>query len=462
MVAPQFISDMHGKLNTLQKAHRSGKLRPYAYRMSQLEALKRFLVEKDHELNEALWKDLRKSVFESAVTEQGVVVGEIEYALEHLSSWMKTERVATPLINQPGHCEIRREPFGVTLIIGAWNYPINLLLAPLVGAIAGGNATVLKPSEIAAETSRVIAEYLPQYLDPDCVAVLAGGVDETTEILAQPFDFIFFTGSTKVGKIVMGKAAEHLTPVVLELGGKSPTLVLDEASLETAAKRITWGKFMNAGQTCVAPDYILVLPHLEEQLIAELKKAIVEFYGEDPRQSADYCRIVNDRNYERLKAFLSDGELAHGGRTSDQERYIEPTILRSVPDAAAVMQEEIFGPILPILKVKDADEAIAFINQRPKPLALYAFTGDKKLADKVIDSTSAGGVCINDVVMHMPVPELPFGGVGNSGMGSYHGRRSFECFTHAKGILSKTMWPDFALRYPPYAESRMKWLKLLR
>ncbi len=462
MLSSTYSEELDTIMKRLRTSFGAGRTRPYPWRLKQLEALKAFLVERDEELNAALWTDLRKSPYEAAVTEQGLVVAEIDYAIEHLADWMKTERVSTPLINQPGHCEIRREPLGVTLIIGAWNYPINLILAPLVGAIAGGNASIIKPSEIAVATSAFLAKVMPEYMDTDAFAVLEGGIDETQAILAKEFDLIFFTGSTKVGKIVMSKAAEHLTPVILELGGKSPTMVLDGKSIEVTAKRIAWGKFMNAGQTCVAPDYVLVLAEFEQALIHELKKSIVEFYGENAEISPDYCRIVNDRNYERLSRFLVDGKLEIGGRVNRGERYIAPTVISGVSLQSPIMQEEIFGPILPIITISNLDEGIRYINKNPKPLALYIFSSEKSVVEKVLRETSAGGVCVNDVVMHMPVPELPFGGVGASGMGNYHGRRSFESFTHAKGILSKSTWPDFAIRYPPYVESRAKWLKMLR
>ncbi|HYX37760.1 MAG TPA: aldehyde dehydrogenase family protein [Oligoflexus sp.] len=461
MAPAGYDRNLENTLNKLRSSFREGTTRPLSWRMKQLEALKTFLVERNEELNAALWQDLRKSSHEAAVTEQGLVIAEIDDALEHLAEWMKTEKVAIPLINQPGYCEIRREPFGLTLIIGAWNYPVNLIPAPLVGAIAGGNVAVIKPSEIAAATSSVLARYLPEYLDPNCIAVMEGGVEETQAILAQPFDFIFYTGSSRVGKIVMTKAAVHLTPVFLELGGKSPTIVLDDKELGVTARRITWGKFINAGQTCIAPDYVLALPHLVQPLIAAIKGAIKEFYGEDAEQSPDYCRVVNDKNFERLSRFLGDGKLEIGGKTNPKERYIAPTVLSHVSPESPIMQEEIFGPLLPILPIANVEEAIQFVNLRPKPLALYIFSGDKPAVEKVLAETSSGGVCINDVVMHMPVPELPFGGVGASGMGSYHGRRSFESFTHAKGILIKGRWPDFAIRYPPYVDSQAKLAKIL-
>ncbi|MBC7660895.1 MAG: aldehyde dehydrogenase family protein, partial [Chitinophagaceae bacterium] len=330
MLNVSYTKNLEATIRTLRTSFNEGKTRTLEWRLDQLKALKAFLVERDDELNAALWKDLHKSPFEAAVTEQGLVIAEVDHAIEHLASWMKKEKVSTPLINQPGHCEIRREPYGLNLIIGAWNYPINLILAPLVGAIAGGNVTIIKPSELASATSSVLAKFLPEYLDPTCFAVMEGGVDETQAILDQEFDFIFFTGSPKVGKIVMAKAAPHLTPVVLELGGKSPALVLDDAAIEVTAKRIAWGKFMNAGQTCVAPDYVLVLPQFEQALVKEIQKALVEFYGDDAEKSPDFCRIVNEANFARVSNFLKDGTVVFGGKTNAESRYIAPTLLTNV------------------------------------------------------------------------------------------------------------------------------------
>jgi aldehyde dehydrogenase (NAD+) len=445
----------------LRATCRSGRTREYSWRISQLKALKAFLQERDKEICEALWKDLRKGPFESALSEQGLVIDEIDHTLKNLSDWMRPESVSTPLIDQPGKSQIRHDPYGVVLIMSAWNYPINLLLAPMVGALAGGNAVVLKPSELAPAVSALIAEQIPKYLDPQAVIVVEGGVPETQALLDVPFDYIFFTGSGTVGKIVMAKAAQFLTPVTLELGGKSPALVMSSAALKVSAKRIAWGKFMNAGQTCIAPDYVLVHASLEEAFISELKTSIVSFYGNDPKNSPDYCRIVNDRNFERLTGLLEGGEIFHGGDVDSKERYIGPTVLRNLRPDAPAMAQEIFGPILPVLTVSSLDEAIAFVNQRPKPLALYLFSDDSVERERVLIETSSGGVCINDVVMHMPSHFLPFGGVGPSGMGHYHGKRSFDTFTHQKGVMAKSTWPDIPIRYAPYSDSNLKWARRL-
>ncbi len=460
-VSAEFQKNLTDGLARLRATFKSGKTRSYDWRMGQLSALKRLLDENDEAINAALWKDLHKSPFECTVTEQGVVRGEIEDALKNLRSWMKTETMMAPLIDQPGSCEIRHDPLGVTLIIGAWNFPINLLLAPLVGAISGGNAAILKPSEMSVAVSHVIAELVPKYLDQDAFLVLEGAVAETDLILDQHFDLIFFTGSGPVGKIVMGKAAQHLTPVVLELGGKSPTLICKDANLKVAAKRVAWGKFMNSGQTCIAPDYVIIDASVEEQFVDLLTKAIFEIYGKDPKQSPDYGRIVNAKNYDRLLSLLKDGEVVTGGVSDSSERYIAPTILVNVSAESKVMQEEIFGPILPVLPMVDLDAMIEFVNSRDKPLALYVFSEDRAKQERVLCETTAGGAAVNDVVMHMPIAGLPFGGVGPSGMGSYHGKYSFGTFTHAKGVLKKSTWIDVPLRYAPYTKASQDWVKRL-
>src|SRR4051812_28169654 len=440
---------------------RSGRTRPVSWRRAQLEALKRLLKEEESAIFEALWADLRKPRLEGYLTEVGFVIEEIDDALRHLDGWMKPERKHTSLLAQPGRSWTTHDPLGVVLVIGTWNYPVQLLLAPLVGALAGGNAAVLKPSEIAAHTSALMADLLPRHLDPEAVAVIQGGADETQALLDERFDLIFFTGGSRVGQIVLEKAARHLTPVVLELGGKSPCLVDRDASLEVAARRIAWGRFSNAGQTCVAPDYVLVHEAVELELLAHLRAAVTAFYGDDPRVSPDYCRIVNGRNFERLSKLLHNGEVVCGGKAEAEERYIAPTILRRVSPEAPVMQDEIFGPILPVLAVPSMDAAIEFVTDRSSPLALYVFSNDEATQHKVIDRTSSGNACINDVLLHMVVPELPFGGVGESGMGRYHGRWSFETFTHRKGVLARSIHLDLPVRYPPYSDGHLTLLKLI-
>ena len=451
------------KVAEARASFRGGRTRPSSWRSKSASSRPpgALLKKEASRIFEALWADLRKPRLEAYLTEVGFVKGEIDDALEHLEKWMRPERKHTSLLAQPGRSWTTHDPLGVVLVIGAWNYPINLLLAPLVGALAGGTVAVLKPSEIAAHTSALTADLVPRYLDPEAVSVVEGGALETQSLLDERFDLIFFTGGSHVGQIVLEKAAKHLTPVVLELGGKSPCLVDRDASLEVAARRIAWGRFSNAGQTCVAPDYVLVHEAVELELLAHLRAAVTSFYGDDPRVSPDYCRIVNDRNFERLSKLLRDGEVVCGGKAEAKERYIAPTILRSVSPEAPVMKDEIFGPILPVLTVPSMDAAIEFVTDRPKPLALYLFSNNEATQQKVVDRTSSGNACINDVIMHMVVPELPFGGVGDSGMGRYHGQWSFETFTHRKGVLSRTNHLDFPVRYPPYTDGHLALMKLI-
>lgn len=445
----------------LRRAYESGVTRPLEWRLAQLRQLLRLLEENEDALLEALRDDLGKCQFEGFIGEIGFLAGEIKYTLKHLKSWLKPQRVKAPLPVQPAKARIHSEPLGVVLIIAPWNYPLQLALAPLVGAISGGNTAVIKPSEVAAATSAIIARLVPKYLDRDAVSVIEGGVPETTTLLAQRFDHIFYTGNGNVGRVVMKAAAEHLTPVTLELGGKSPCVVDEEADLEVAARRIVWGKYFNAGQTCVAPDYILVHERVEPRLLDKLRETIREFYGEDPKQSRDYARIVNERHHARLSRLLGSGDVVTGGEADVGDKYIAPTVLKDVSPDSPVMQDEIFGPILPVIRVKNVDEAIDFINEREKPLALYVFTNDKERARRVIDRTSSGGACINDCVSHLLPPELPFGGVGPSGMGAYHGKATFDTFTHKKSVLDKATKLDAPLRYPPYVDQKLKWAKRL-
>ncbi|MBC7712197.1 MAG: aldehyde dehydrogenase family protein [Rhizobacter sp.] len=440
------------------KTNFATKPRDFIWRKSQLEGLKKLLVENDEALNAAMWKDLHKPPFECSATEQGIVISEIDFMLSHLESLMKPTHVSTPLYNQIGSSMIVHEPFGITLVIGAWNYPINLLLAPVVGAIAGGNAVIVKPSEISAHTGHLIAELIPKYLDTDLIGVVEGGPEETGLLLDKKFDLIFFTGSGTVGKIVMAKAVPNLTPVILELGGKSPAMILADADIHVTAKRLTWGKCMNAGQTCVAPDYVLIHSSVKEKFITEMRKTIGEFYGESIVKNDDYCRIINQKNFDRLVGLISGSNILLGGATDNETLFIEPTLLESTGDSK-VMQEEIFGPLLPVIVMDDLDSMIEFVNARAKPLALYLFTEDDEKAEKVIRMTSSGGVSVNDVIMHMASPTLPFGGVGASGMGNYHGDFSFRTFTHAKAVIKKSTAVDVPLRYAPYTETKLKWMK---
>jgi aldehyde dehydrogenase (NAD+) len=459
VITPSFslhLDSLHARLTAAVKPNS----RSYDWRVAQLNALKRLLTENEKALLAALWKDLHKPPFECAATEQGFVITEINHALRYLASWMKPERHFAPIYNQPGRCETRFDSRGLVLIIGAWNYPIQLLFAPLVAAIAAGNSAILKPSEITTATATLIAELVPKYLDQDSFGVVEGGPEETGTLLDKKFDYIFFTGSGKVGQIVMTKAAAHLTPVTLELGGKSPCAVLDDCDLKVSARRIAWGKFMNAGQTCVAPDYVMVQPKIKDAFLGELKKALREFYGEDPRQSPDYCRIVNAANFDRLVKLKNGSRLVLGGSEAKEELYLAPTVVEA-EWSHELMQSEIFGPILPVLTMPDAGSMIEAINRQPHPLALYIFTNDSARAEEFLSRTTSGGSAVNDVVIQMPVDSMPFGGVGASGMGHYHGHYGFRTFSHAKAVLKKTFWFDLPLRYAPYSAEKLRWFRRL-
>jgi aldehyde dehydrogenase (NAD+) len=447
-------------LELLRGSFESGRTRPLSYRQNQLQGLARFLKEREHDIEQALHLDMGRPAFEVYPSEIALIVAEIALTRKKLASWMKPQRVSTAMACQPGRSFIYREPLGVVLIIGPWNYPLQLLLLPLVGAIAAGNCAVLKPSELAPATSGLIARALPDYLDPACVQIVQGGPAETTALLEERFDHIFFTGGETVGRIVMTAAARHLTPVTLELGGKSPCIVDRHTDLDVAARRIVWGKFYNAGQTCVAPDYVLAHKEIEEPLLARMKKTLHDFFGDDPHSGGDFGRIINSRHYERLMKLLEgSGEVVTGGSGISADRYIAPTILRNIPPDAPVMENEIFGPILPVLKVQDVDHAIAVVNSRPKPLALYVFTSDPAVQAKVLARTSSGGVTVNHTLMHLVNDSLPFGGVGASGMGAYHGRATFETFSHKKSVLVKGTMLDPWFFYPPYNEGKKKWVR---
>jgi aldehyde dehydrogenase (NAD+) len=440
----------------------SRRTRPVDWRTHQLRRLEALLTERETELLDALAADLGKPAIEGYVTETAFTRAEIDFALANLDAWVKPEKVAVPLTQQPARARIVREPLGLVLIIGPWNYPIQLVLAPLVAAIAAGNAAVIKPSELAPASSRLLAQLVPEYLDPECVAVAEGGVAETTALLAEHWDHIFYTGNGTVGRVVMEAAAKYLTPVTLELGGKSPAIVDRHANLEVAAKRIVWGKFVNAGQTCVAPDYVLVDRAVHQPFLDALTETVRSFYGSDPRSSPDYGRIINDRHFARLRGLLeSGGEPLVGGDTDAGDRYVSPTVLTGVDPGAPIMTEEIFGPLLPVLPVDDVDDAIDFVNAREKPLALYVFSENATVAERVIESTSAGGVAVNATVLHLAVPGLPFGGVGASGTGAYHGRAGFETFSHRKSVLTRPTRLDVPVMYPPYKAWKQKLLRRL-
>ena len=444
----QTLSPVENILEKQRQFFATGKTKEIAFRIEQLERLKQAILDRQQAICDAVNADLRRSEFEAYF--EIAAVSEVKYALKRLKSWTKPKRVAMPLDQFPASAWVYPEPLGVALIIGPWNYPFQLLMNPLVGAIAAGNCAILKPSELAENTSRLVADLVRDTFDENYVAAIEGGVETSQQLLAQKFDRIFFTGGTKIGRIVMEAAAKNLTPVTLELGGKSPCIVDADVDLDVAAKRITWGKFINAGQTCIAPDYLLVDRTVKSELLAGIQKYIGEFYGDDPSQSPDLARLISQRHFERVAEFVNDGKVVIGGETKPEERYIAPTVLDEITWDDPVMEDEIFGPILPVLDYTNLSEAIEQINQRPKPLALYIFSRDKQKQQQVLDRTSSGGVCVNDTVMQVGVPELPFGGVGDSGIGSYHGKSSFDTFSHYKSVLKRGLWLDLDWRYAPY------------
>ncbi|KAM9045343.1 aldehyde dehydrogenase, dimeric NADP-preferring isoform 1-T1 [Megaptera novaeangliae] len=432
-------------------AFNAGKTRPLQCRVQQLEGLRRLIREREKDLVGALAADLRKNEWTAYYEEIVYVLEEIDYTIKKLPEWAADEPVEKTPQTQQDESYIHSEPLGVVLIIGAWNYPFSLTIQPMVGAIAAGNAVVLKPSELSENTASLLATTLPQYLDKDLYPVISGGVPETTEVLKERFDHILYTGSTGVGKIVMTAAAKHLTPVTLGLGGKNPCYVDKGCDLDVACRRIAWGKFMNSGQVCAAPDYILCDPSIQNQIVEKLTKSLKEFYGEDAKKSRDYGRIINSLHFQRVMGLMEGQKVAYGGTGDAATRYIAPTILVDVDPQSPVMQEEVFGPIMPIVCVHSLEEAIQFISQREKPLALYVFSLNDKVIKKMIAETSSGGVTANDVIVHVTVPSLPYGGVGSSGMGSYHGRKSFETFSHRRSCLVRPLLNEEALRarYPP-------------
>lgn len=430
----------------------SGATKEFSFRLRQLQKLKDAIRRNEAKIIAALHQDLRKSEFEAYATEIGFTLDSIGYMMKHLKRWMKPVKVKSPLHIFPAKSRILSEPYGTVLIIGPFNYPFQLLIEPLIGAIAAGNCAVLKPSESTPAISTVIEEMIRETFEPSYIRVIQGEKEATNLLIHAKFDYIFFTGSVPVGKIVMEAAAKNLVPVTLELGGKSPVIVDKSANLEIAAKRIIWGKLINVGQTCIAPDYLLVHSDVASQLITLMKHYIQEFYGQDAQRNPDYGRIVNDRQLRRIAGMIQrdQSKVIMGGTVVPEDLYIEPTLLYPADWKDAAMEDEIFGPVLPIMEYTRLDEAIRSINERPKPLALYLFTEDKQVEQEVLARVSFGGGCINDTITHVASTHLPFGGVGGSGIGGYHGRHSFDLFSHSKSIVIRGTKLDLGVVYPPY------------
>lgn len=454
---------MFSKLTEAQKQFfETGRTRDLAFRICQLQLLADAMRKNETVLEEALKKDLGKSAFESYATEIGFVLADIRYTIQNLQKWSAPKRVRTPLYLFPGKSKIQKEPYGSVLILGPYNYPVQLLAEPLVGAIAAGNCAVLKPSELTPHVSEAMYQIVHSTFKEEYIACVEGGVEVNQELLSQKFDYIFFTGSERVGRIVMKAAAENLTPVTLELGGKSPVIIEKTANIKEAARRIAWGKLMNAGQTCVAPDYVLVDESRKQQFLTEMKTAFSHLYGKEIKKNPDFGRIVNERHMERLQKILEQDAkyLFCGGRADTLQRYIEPAILDLGKDQnAASMQEELFGPILPVLSYHKLEDAVRFVNKRAKPLALYLFTKKRSAEKFVLERVSSGGVCVNDTISHLINPDIPFGGVGASGMGQYHGKYSFDTFTHEKSVFYKPADWNLPVCYPPFTKGKMNLVK---
>lgn len=437
-----------GEIRAKQESYfRSGATLDVRTRKANLVAFEKAVLKWEKPLCEALWKDLHKSYEESYIAEVSILLGEIRTHIRNVGKWTRPQRRPTPMKLFPSRSKIISEPLGTALIISPWNYPVQLLLTPLVGVISSGCTAVLKPSPYVPEVSDVIEKMIRDTFPEEYVAVVQGDRNVNTALLEQRWDMIFFTGSPSFGCAVMAAAAKNLTPVVLELGGKSPCIIDKDADIEVAAKRVAWGKSLNAGQTCIAPDYLMLHKNIKDKFLSELEKAFGELLGDDPQKSEHFVRIVNDAAFERLKGYLADGEVVFGGKTDKSERYFSPTVLDHVSPDSPVMQEEIFGPIFPVQTFSSLDEVIRFVSMREKPLALYYFGSQ---GDKVLKHTTSGGSCINDVIMHIANENVPFGGVGMSGMGSYHHKRTFDVFTHYRSVISTPTWIDLPFRYMPY------------
>jgi len=440
----------------------TGQTKDAGFRKARLDTLQKVISENRVKILDALQQDLSKSAYEGYLTEVGIVLDEIRFIKKHLFKWAKARRVRTHLFQFPGSSYIYAEPYGVSLIISPWNYPFQLVIGPLIGSMAAGNCSVVKPSEYAPHTAQVFSEIIRNNFKPDYIAVVEGEAAVSQALLDENFDYIFFTGSVAVGKSVMLAAARHLTPVTLELGGKSPCIVDRDVNLDVTAKRIVSGKFINAGQTCIAPDYLLVHQEIKMALLDRIKFFIHEFYGADPQLSTDYPRIINEKHFLRLAGLMQAGNIIAGGQSDRQSLYIAPTIIDDIAWDDPIMQHEIFGPILPVLAYNDIAQAISRVKELPKPLALYYFSNSRQKGEQIIREASFGGGCINDTLLHFANPHLPFGGTGSSGIGSYHGKKSFETFSHQKSILKRWFRLDVPLRYPPYGNKLKILEKIMR
>jgi len=439
----------------------SGKTLPLSFRKDMLTRLRSAILAHQHEVYDALKKDLNKGEFEAYMTEVGPVMSEINLFLKKMKRWTKPYRVPTPLVLQPGVSKVYREPYGVTLIIAPWNYPFNLIMVPLIGALASGNTAMIKTAPAAENTSEVIKKIISEAFEENYAAVFQGWNEVGAALLREKYDYIFFTGSTEFGRTVYQSAADKLTPVTLELGGKSACIIADDADIELTARRVVWGKFINSGQTCVAPDYILISPAVKDEFIEALRIEIVKAYGENPEESDDYGRIISSGHFKRLMKLMKKGKIIIGGEYNSKTRYIAPTVIEDIKPDDPIMKEEIFGPLLPIVNIHTLDEAINFVKHRPKPLALYIFTKSRKISDEVLNHTYSGGACINDIMLHLVNEYLPFGGVGASGIGAYHGEQSFITFSHERSVLEKSLFLDIKLRYFPSTPGKLKAIKKL-
>lgn len=437
----------------------TGKTRDVGFRLEALKKLQQILNNYEAEIGEALRQDLGKPFLEAYSSEIAYVKEDLHYVMKRLKKWARPQKVSSPMVTWPARSLILPEPYGNALIIAPWNYPFQLTVSPLIGAIAAGNTAILKPSEVTPKTQELLLKLINSAFPAEYVYCVGGGVEESTALLEHKFDFIFFTGSTRVGKIVAEKAARYLTPTCLELGGKSPCIVDKNMDLKTTTRRIAWGKFLNAGQSCVAPDYVLVHQDVYQKFTDELSRTITEFFGTDPHASDSLGRVVNTQHFDRLQKLIDPTKVVVSSPSVREEKFLAPTVMKDVAWGDKVMEEEIFGPVLPLIPYKNLDEMMRMIQSRPKPLALYLFSTDSRVQEKVLNNLSYGGACVNDTMVHLTNPLLPFGGVGDSGMGSYHGKKSFELFSHMKSVMKKPFWGDATMRYAPYTSLKLKLIR---